>query len=166
MTDPFAPPAEGAPRRHDTTRRDPPRPAYEPLASAGTVYEPPTRVTPEEERDARWRRNERDERLRHERDLPQPARPGPFWAIAGVGIGLLLLARLVLYFTVVDELPDSVEAPALFAVLGVIGLSAGLALAGLLQRGLAVPWRIALVAAAGFFAVVGGWPTAGFGDLL
>lgn len=165
MTDPFAPPAEAPARYEPTPRGDAARTVYEP-AAARTVYEPPTRTNLQDERDARWRRHEREDRLRHERDLPQPARPGLFWVVAGIGIGLLLLARLVLYFTLVDELPDGVEAPALFAVLGVIGLSAGLALAGLLQRGLAVPWRIALVAAAGFFAVAGGWPTAGLDGIL
>lgn len=163
MTDPFAPPAEGAPsRRHDLPRDTTPRP-YAPMGATGTVYEPPAATRVEEERDARWRRHhEREDRWRHERDMPQPARPGLFWVVAGIGVGLLLLARLVLYFSIVDELDDDLDAPALFGVLGVVALSAGLALAGLLQRGLAIPWRIALVVAAGFFAVVGGWPTDGF----
>lgn len=149
MVDPYAPPRD-APR---TPSSPAPAPAlaYEPYEPAQTVREREQR-RPER----RWR----EEREPH----TEPARPGLFWVVAAVGIGLLLLGRLVYYFAVADDLPGELNAPALFATLGVITLSAGLALAGVLQRGLATPWRIALLLGAGFFAVVG-WEPVGFGLL-
>ena len=119
--------------------------AYEP------AYEPPAPVHHEaRDRDRRWRRSDSHE------PRTEPARPGLFWTVAAVGIGFLLLARLTLFFVLQDDLPAERVASALFATLGVIALSAGLCLAGLLQRGLATPWRVALLLGAGYFAVVGG----------
>lgn len=138
MVDPYAPPAEApAPA--------PPATAYE-TYGATAVHEPPRRT---ERPERPWRERERAE------PRTEPARPGLFWTIAAAGVGLLLLARLVLYFAVADELPGDRSAPAFVAVLGVIALSAGLALAAVLQRGLATPWRIALLLGAGFFAIAG-----------
>ena len=162
MVDPYAPPADSAARPPRPT----PTPYTEPSTTAtGQVYEqapPPARRSTEdyEERRRAWRRD-------HDRDTvheprTDPARPGLFWVVAAIGIGLLLLGRLVLYFAVADELDGEVSAPAFLAVLGVIALSAGLALAGVLQRGLATPWRIALLLGAGFFAIAG-WDGPGFG---
>lgn len=166
MVDPYAPPQESAVNR-------PPRPGpyaepYEP-ASGGQVYqrtyEPaPVHETPVQrdraDRDRPWRRDDRHE------TQAEPARPGVFWTVAAVGIGLLALARLMLFFAVQDNLPNDQVASALFATLGVIALSAGLCLAGLLQRGLATPWRIALMIGAGYFAVAGGAaPLVGFAFL-
>lgn len=163
MVDPYAPPQESPPSR-------PPRPGpyadpYTP-ASGGQVYqrtyEPaPVHETPATrerfDRDRPWRRDERHE------PHTEPAHLGLFWTVAAVGIGLLALARLMVFFAVQDNLPNDQVAGALFATLGVIALSAGLCLAGLLQRGLATPWRIALLIGAGFFAVAGGAaPLVGF----
>jgi hypothetical protein len=165
MVDPYAPPRESANR--------PPRPApgvepYVPSNVAGTTgrtyqqtYEaPPLHETPRE-RDRPWRRDEAHE------PPTEPARPGLFWTVAAVGIGLLCLARLIVFFAVSNDLPDEQVAPAFFATLGVITLSAGLALAALLQRGLAIPWRIALILGSGYFAAVAGAvPLIGLAGLL
>jgi hypothetical protein len=142
MVDPYAPPTEGPAR---------PPTAYTTGATGLTqeTYDRPVEryETP------------RERRLRHEHERtherPEPARPGLFWAVAAVGVGLLCLARLLAYFAIQDTLPNDQVAPALFGVLGVLALSAGLALAAVLQRGLQVSWRIALILGAGFFAVVG-----------
>lgn len=112
------------------------------------MSEPPRR------RERAWRDRDRDRDRDHEPHA-EPARPGLFWVVAAVGIGLLCLARLVLYFAVADELDGDVSASAFMAVLGVVTLSVGLALAAILQRGLATSWRVALILGAGFFAVVG-----------
>jgi hypothetical protein len=145
MVDPYAPPTEdlGGPTR-------PPAPGY---GAGGQAYETPY-ARPEAYESPRERR------VRHERDRArephaEPARPGLFWAVAAVGIGLLCLARLVAFFAIQDEMANDRVAPALFAVLGAITLTAGLALAGMLQRGLSTPVRAALLLGAGFFAIVG-----------
>lgn len=163
MVDPYAPPQDSSGR--------PPRPTpiaepYRPSVG-GQAYEqaypeshpsPPVHET-YRERDRRWRRGDAHE------PRAEPARPGLFWTVAAVGIGLLALARLMLLFVVQDGLPNDQVASALFATLGVIALSVGLCLAGLLQRGLATPWRIALLIGAGFFAVAGDFPFGGLGGL-
>lgn len=144
MTDPFAPPADST----TTTVTRPPRPRRtEPLAPVVPAYDP------RDDRDVR-ERHDRD-RDRDVRDHPEPAKPGLFWVVAAIGVGLLLVARLVFYFTVVDDLPDGLAAPALFAMLGIVTLALGLCLAAVLQRGLATPWRVALLLGAGFFAIAG-----------
>lgn len=155
MVDPYAPPAEG------------PAPAR-PMASPGQAYETDDRPYDRYER----YETPRDRRVRHERERThdheprtEPARPGLFWAVAAIGIGLLCLARLVGFFAVVNALPNAQVAPGLFAVLGAIGLSAGLTLAAVLQRGLSVPARVALLLGGGFFAVVGLPGVPGFGFL-
>jgi hypothetical protein len=151
MVDPYAPPQE------TPSRPSRPAPYAEPYQPAGgqvyqqTTYEPPVHETPRE-RDRPWRRDNRES---HE-PRTEPAKLGLFWTVAGVGIGLVLLARLMLFFVLQDNLPNEQVASALFATLGVIALSAGLCLAGLMQRGLATPWRIALVIGAGFFAIAAG----------
>ena len=153
MVDPYAPPAETlAPTRPPTA-----------VDAGGQAYETPYDQT-------YGRETPRDRRIRHERDRPremrpEPARPGLFWAVAAIGVGILCLARLMEYFAVQDTLANDQVVPALFGTLGIIALSAGLALAAVLQRGLAVPWRIALLLGAGFFAVVG-WDGLGFVSLL
>lgn len=162
MVDPYAPPHDSAAR----PARPPPYEAYQP-ASGGQVYEStyepaPVHETPVSrdriERDRPWRRDDRRE------PATEPAHLGVFWTVAAVGIGLLALARLMLFFAMQDELPNDEVAGALFATLGAIALSAGLCLAGLLQRGLATPWRIALMIGAGYFAVAGAAaPLLGFG---
>ena len=167
MVDPYAPPQDSPSR--------PPRPApvAEPYApsAGGQVYEQayPETYKPEayrpahetsRERDRPWRRHDA-----HDEPRAEPAQLGLFWTVAAVGIGLLALARLMLFFVLQDDLPNDQVASALFATLGVISLSAGLCLAGLLQRGLATPWRIALMIGAGFFAVTGAFPFGGFGAL-
>lgn len=81
-----------------------------------------------------------------------PATPGLFWILAAAGIGLLCMAHLIQYLAALDDLPDEQVAPGLFAVLGVILLCVGLALAALLQRSLATGHRIALLLGAGYFA--------------
>lgn len=143
MVDPYAPPTEGPGIR--------PTPVYGTGPTQDAYDRPAERY--ETARERRVRHEREHDRLHEPR--PEPARPGLFWAIAAVGIGLLCLARLVAFFAVQDELANDRVAPALFAVLGAITLSAGLALAAVLQRGLQVPWRIALLLGAGFFAVVG-----------
>ncbi|HJQ93853.1 MAG TPA: hypothetical protein VJ874_06165 [Candidatus Thermoplasmatota archaeon] len=125
---------------------------------------PETRQAPpvqETYRDRPWRRRDS-----HDEPRAEPAHLGVFWTVAAVGIGLLALARLMLFFVLQDDLPGDQVASALFATLGVTALSVGLCLAGLLQRGLATPWRIALMIGAGFFAVAGAFPFGGFGALL
>jgi hypothetical protein len=169
MVDPYAPPRESA------NRPLRPAPGVEPYvpsnvtrtgASPGSqtyqqTYEaPPLHETPRD-RDRPWRRDETHE------PRTEPARPGLFWTVAAVGIGLLCLARLIVFFAVSNDLPDEQVAPAFFATLGVITLSAGLALAALLQRGLAIPWRIALILGSGYFAAVAGAvPLIGLAGLL
>lgn len=167
MVDPYAPPKESASR---PARPAPSSPTVEPYVPAGgrtyqQTYPPPYAPAPVHEagrdRDRPWRRSEEHE------PRTEPAQPGLFWTVAAVGIGLLCLARLMLFFVVSDELPGDQVAAALFATLGVIALAAGLALAGLLQRGLATPWRIALMIGAGFFATVAGSaPILGFGGFV
>ena len=164
MVDPYAPPQDTAAR--------PPRPApvaepYRPSAS-GQVYEqtyPATGPTPvydtDRDRHRPWRRHDA-----HDEPRAEPAHLGLFWTVAAVGIGLLALSRLMLFFVLQDDLPNEQVASALFATLGVIALSVGLCLAGLLQRGLATPWRIALLIGAGFFAVAGAFPFGGLGGVL
>lgn len=152
MVDPYAPPQE-APSRPAR-----PAPYSEPYAPSSTAsggqlyqqtYEPAPVHDSARDRDRPWRRESHEPRA-------EPAKLGVFWTVAAVGIGLLCLARLMLFFVVQDDLPAEQVASALFATLGVIALSAGLCLAGLLQRGLHTPWRIALMIGAGFFAVAGG----------
>lgn len=142
MVDPYAPPTDApAPRTHRT--------AYGP-----TVVEPAP--APPVARDPVRPRTERPWRdTLHDEPHTEPARPGLFWTVAAIGVGLLCLARLVLFFAVSDAMDGDLVAPAFVAVLGVIALSAGLALAALLQRGLATSWRIALLLGAGFFAIAG-----------
>lgn len=143
MADPFAPPAD-TPRTPRSRRADlaPPPPAAPPPAPVttygGTATPPP----------ANWSEPAR----------PEPARPGVFWTVAAAGVGLLCLAHLLRFFVLVDDIPDEQVAPSLLGILGVIALAAGLALAALLQRGLTVPWRIALLLGAGYFATMAsGW---------
>lgn len=160
MADPFAPPEAPRDRRHRpaTAYNAPAAPVTTTTYGAEEVPVAGTRPLPTRPTTATaWRddRDTRDDHRMRDRVNLEPARPGPFWIVAGIGIGLVLLARLVWYFTVAGDLPDGLETPTLFSVLGVITLSAGLALAGLLQRGLATPWRIALVLGAGFFALAG-----------
>jgi hypothetical protein len=160
MVDPYAPPQDTAGR--------PARPApyaepYVPTAGSQVyqqTYEAPPPHDASRDRDRPWRRDAHDHEPRTE-----PARLGLFWTVAAVGIGLLALSRLMLFFVLQDDLPGEQVASALFATLGVIALSVGLCLAGLLQRGLATPWRIALMIGAGFFAVAGAFPFGGFGNL-
>jgi len=139
MTDPYAPPADPVAATTSTT--------YAPRPETPAPYDPTTYESP------------RERRLRHERDRDrpraEPARLGPFWTIAAVGVGLLCLARLVLFFAVSGGLPGNQVAGGLFAVVGLIAVAAGLACA-VLQRGLATPWRIALLLGAAYFASVGG----------
>jgi hypothetical protein len=85
----------------------------------------------------------------------EPAHPGLFWSIAAIGIGLLGLARLLLFFATSGNVPANQVAAGLFGVIGLVALSVCLACAAVLQRGLATPWRIALLLGAGYFAVVG-----------
>ncbi|MHB1260689.1 MAG: hypothetical protein ACYC2H_03125 [Thermoplasmatota archaeon] len=164
MVDPYVPPQESTPNR-------PPRPGpyaepYQPAAGGQVyqrTYEPaPVHEAPTRERfdrDRPWRRDDRRE------PNAEPAHLGMFWTVAAVGIGLLALARLMLFFAVQDNLPNDQVAGALFATLGVIALSAGLCLAGLLQRGLATPWRIALMIGAGYFAIGGAAPFVGLAGI-
>ena len=98
------------------------------------------------------------------RDVPRnespPVTPGPFWIVAGLGIALLCLGSLVRFFAVIDDIPDEQVAAALFAILGVIALAIGLALAAILPRGvpLALGLRVALLLGAGYFAFhAAGW---------
>jgi hypothetical protein len=98
------------------------------------------------------------------RDVPRnegpPATPGPFWILAGAGIALLCLAHLIRFFAVIDDIPDDQVAAALFAILGVISLAIGLALAAILARGvpLGLGLRVALLLGAGYFATnAAGW---------
>ncbi|MEA3136104.1 MAG: hypothetical protein QOJ26_640 [Thermoplasmata archaeon] len=155
MVDPYAPPQE------TPNRPIRPAPYTEPYQPSGQVYQQTYEAAPTHEtaRDRPWRRSEAHE------PHTEPAKLGLFWTVAAVGIGLLCLARLMLFFVVQDNLPNDQVASALFATLGIIALSLGLCLAGLLQRGLATPWRIALMIGAGFFAVSGGFPLGGFGGL-
>lgn len=89
---------------------------------------------------------------------PPPATPGMFWILAAAGIGVLLLAHLIHYLAVLDDIPDEQVAPGLFAIIGLSLLCVGLALAALLQRGLSVPARIALLLGSGYFAMTAsGW---------
>lgn len=83
----------------------------------------------------------------------EPAHPGPFWLVAAVGIGLVVLGRIVLFFTNVGDLDGELVTPALFEALGVAALAVGLALAAVLQRGLSTGVRVALLLGAGYFAV-------------
>lgn len=166
MVDPYAPPQDSSGR--------PPRaaPIAEPYvpSTSGQVYQPTYPETREthkapvqdgyRERDRPWRRHDA-----HDEPRTEPAHLGLFWTVAAVGVGMLALARLMLFFVLQDDLPSEQVASALFATLGVIALSVGLCLAGLLQRGLATPWRIALMIGAGFFAVTGAFPFGGFGAL-
>lgn len=155
MVDPYAPPTDAPAPRGPLMGTAPLTQAYDEPPAPETVRRP----------DRPWRESRFDRR----RDEPrsEPARPGLFWVVAAVGIGLLCLARLVSYFAVAGDLDGDVSAPAFLAVLGLVALSAGLALAALLQRGLATPWRIALMLGAGVFAVVGwdGLGLLGFGIL-
>ena len=143
MVDPYAPPLNDPPRSTPAT-------AFAPV--------PETTAPPVVHEHDPVRRPERPAwRDRAERDdvRTEPARPGLFWTVAAIGIGLLALGRLILYFAVADDLPGDQGAPTLLAVLGGVTLSAGLALAALLQRGLSMPVRTALMVGAGFFAIAG-----------
>jgi hypothetical protein len=86
------------------------------------------------------------------RDEPAPATPGIFWVVAAVGIGLLLLAQLVLVFTSFDEIDGEAEGPILIGVFGRITLCVGLVLVALLQRGVPTGVRTAMMIAAAYFA--------------
>jgi hypothetical protein len=138
MADPFAPPAE---------RASVPPPRRDPFAEPGTrsasgqVYPPMTGTAPPASPPPGPR--------------PEPASPGVFWTVAALGVGLILLGRLILFFVTMDDMPDDYVAPSLFTTFGVIALSGGLALAGVFQRGLNITWRIALLLGAGYFAVSG-----------
>lgn len=154
MVDPYAPPAEGP---------VPTRPTTYGAATTGQTYE--TYETYESPRDRRTRHEREHGREVRNEPRHEPAKPGLFWGIAAIGIGLLCLARLVAFFAVQDDIPNDQVAPALFATLGAITLSVGLALAAVLQRGLQVSWRIALLLGAGFFAIVGLPDIPGFGFL-
>lgn len=167
MVDPYAPPKDSTGR---PTRPGPYAEPYTPSTGAQAyeqTYPESYKPTPvndtirdrDRDRDRPWRRSDSHE------PRTEPANLGRFWTVAAVGIGLLALARLMLFFVVQDNLPDEQVASALFATLGVIALSVGLCLAGLLQRGLATPWRIALMIGAGFFAVTGAFPFGGLGGL-
>src|SRR5687768_13520627 len=95
MVDPYAPP-------QDSSGRSPrPAPVVEPYApsAAGQVYQqtydaPPVHET-HRDRDRPWRRHDV-----HDEPRPEPAHLGVFWTVAAVGIGLLALARLMLFFVV------------------------------------------------------------------
>ena len=152
MADPYAPPQDSPGR--------PARPAPVAEQAYPEAYQAPVRET-YRERERPWRRHDA-----HDEPRAEPAHLGLFWTVAAVGIGFLALARLMLFFVLQDNLPGEQVASALFATLGVIALSLGLCLAGLLQRGLATPWRIALMIGAGFFAVAGAFPFNGIGALL
>jgi hypothetical protein len=161
MVDPYAPPQDSS------ARPARPAPVAEPYMPSGQVYQqtyPDSYAAPvhetHRERDRPWRRHDA-----HDEPRTEPAHLGLFWTVAAVGIGLLCLARLMLFFVLQDDLPGEQVASALFATLGVIALAVGLCLAGLLQRGLATPWRIALMIGAGFFAVTGAFPFGGLGAL-
>jgi hypothetical protein len=150
MVDPYAPPTDDAPRSTPAT-------AFAPVPELNSPAAPPLHDTLRrpERPERTWRdRLDRDRGLDREART-EPARPGLFWTVAAIGVGLLALGRLVLYFAVADDLPGDRNAPALFGVLGVIAVSAGLALAALLQRGLSMPVRTALMIGAGFFAAFG-----------
>lgn len=83
----------------------------------------------------------------------EPAHAGTFWIVAGIGIGLLALARVIQFFTYVGDLDGEDMAPAIFGLFGAVTLTVGLALAALLQRGLSAGVRAALIIAAGYFAL-------------
>jgi hypothetical protein len=151
MPDPYAPPQD-SPSRGSTA-------GYAPTPLTQTYEPAPPYESPRSRHDRPWRDNARDnarDSARYEA-RPEPARPGMFWVIAAVGVGILCLARLLLYGAVAGDLPGDRVAPALFGVLGLVTLSIGLCLAAVLQRGLATSWRIALLLGAGFFASVGAW---------
>jgi hypothetical protein len=131
VADPFAPPSD-TPR---TPRRRAPNeapPAYEPEPSRREV-----------------------------RETRDPAHPGIFWVVAAIGIALICLGSLVSFFGYMGDLDGEDVAPAVFVVFGTIALALGLALAAVLQRGLSMGVRVALLLGAGYFAASG----SGFGLL-
>src|SRR5688572_20083798 len=95
MVDPYAPPEEAPARRPER-----PLPPVEPYTAttSGQVYrqtydEPPAHEA-YRDRDRPWRRGD------SHAPRTEPARPGLFWMVAAFGVGLLCLARLMLFFAV------------------------------------------------------------------
>lgn len=127
MADPFAPPSDTPRRSRVPTTATTPAPSYEP----------------------------QPEPWQAPRDVADPASPGLFWTVAAVGVGLICLGSLIAFFTYMGDLDGEDVAPALFGVFGTIALALGLALAAVLQRGLSMGVRVALLLGAGYFAVSG-----------
>jgi hypothetical protein len=128
VADPFAPPSDAPRRRTSAAAR--PVPAHEPEPAAWTEPRPSVEAS-------------------------EPAKPGMFWVVAAIGIGLLCLAKLFAFFTYVGDLDGEDVAPAVFSVFGAIALAVGLALAAVMQRGLSTAVRAALILGAGYFAMSG-----------
>lgn len=131
MADPFAPPSDSPrPRRATPARADwAQEPDPVPYAPAVPAASGPT---------------------------PQPAHPGPFWVVVAVGVGLLALGALIQFFTIVGDVDGEDIAPLLFATFGAIAVSIGFALAAVLQRGLPLAIRAALLIAGAYFATGAG----------
>lgn len=73
--------------------------------------------------------------------------------VAAIGIGVLLLAQVILFFSHFDTISSSNKAGAIFGLLGHLALIIGLTLASLLQTSLSWGVRTALLLGAAFFVL-------------
>lgn len=70
------------------------------------------------------------------------ARSNLWWLVSAIGIGLLLLAYVIGFFNNFEDVRDEDKATAVFRMLGVLGLTGGLALGSLLTT--AATWGVRL----------------------
>ena len=82
--------------------------------------------------------------------------------MAAVGVGILILAQVILFCSHVDAISNTNKASAVFGLLGFIALVTGLTLSSILQPGLSWGARIALLLGAAFIVVTHGVGVANF----
>ncbi len=79
----------------------------------------------------------------------------PWLVVFAAGVALVVLARVIYFFSHFDNIADKDKATAVFSLLGSAALPSALALVSLFQRGLGWGTRAALAIGAAYFLLVG-----------
>ncbi len=79
----------------------------------------------------------------------------PWLVVFAAGVALVLLARIISFFSDFDAISDEDKASALFSLLGNAGLVVGLTLASFFQQSVSWGARAAFAIAAAYFLIFG-----------
>ncbi|MEA3190214.1 MAG: hypothetical protein QOD77_796 [Thermoplasmata archaeon] len=81
------------------------------------------------------------------------ARANLWWLIAAIGLALMVLAFIIQFFNGLDDYRDEEKASMFFQMLGVVGLTGGLALGALFMTGASWGIRLAMLLGAALVLV-------------